>query len=119
MGVLELDSVSILPILALPANSVASSSIVGPRALHGPHHSAQKSTSTGSLAFKTSISKFASVNSLVLAPAMWSLPWLLTIKMPAQAASRTNGAILVSLNGRVKTAAIPIRCRGGEVGFRG
>jgi len=32
------------PIAALPSYSVASSSTIGPMSLHGPHHSAQKST---------------------------------------------------------------------------
>ena len=36
-----------LPTVTLPAYSVASASTVGPSRLHGPHHSAQKSTSTG------------------------------------------------------------------------
>ena len=34
--------------------------IAGAMALHGPHHSAKKSTSTGSVDFKTSLSKSAS-----------------------------------------------------------
>src|SRR6266550_8071410 len=36
----------------------------------GPHHSAQKSTRTGSREFKTSASKAASVKTSVLSPAM-------------------------------------------------
>src|SRR5580765_2327285 len=50
-----------LPTVTLPAYSVASASTVGPRRLHGPHHSAQKSTSTGGADFSTLSSKFPSV----------------------------------------------------------
>jgi hypothetical protein len=41
------------------------SSRIGPTARHGPHHSAQKSTKTGVLLFKTSASKVAVVTLLV------------------------------------------------------
>src|SRR5689334_23660701 len=51
-----------LPTVTLPAYSVASASTVGPSRLHGPHHSAQKSTSTGAPDFSTLSSKFPSVN---------------------------------------------------------
>jgi hypothetical protein len=37
---------------------------------HGPHHSAQKSTSTGTLESRTSDRKFALVKVTVSAPAM-------------------------------------------------
>src|SRR3546814_1738911 len=40
-------SVSTLASSKAPLNSAASFSRIGPSALHGPHHSAQKSTSTG------------------------------------------------------------------------
>src|SRR4051794_30633325 len=51
-----------------PANSVASSSSAGPIILHGPHHSAQKSTSTGEvlLASNTLLGKLLSVTATVL-----------------------------------------------------
>src|SRR5215471_523430 len=51
-----------LPTVTLPAYSVASASTVGPSRLQGPHHSAQKSTSTGAPDFSTLSSKFVSVN---------------------------------------------------------
>src|SRR5450631_2894714 len=44
-----------------PFSSAAISSSTGPIILHGPHHSAQKSTTTGPLAPFTSASKLASV----------------------------------------------------------
>src|SRR5690348_17814072 len=37
---------------------------------HGPHHSAQKSTSTGTSEFRTSLSQLASVKVRVFAPAI-------------------------------------------------
>jgi hypothetical protein len=41
------------------------SSRIGPTARHGPHHSAQKSTKTGVLLFRTSASNVAVVTLLV------------------------------------------------------
>jgi hypothetical protein len=58
VGVFALSSIFILTTLTCPANSVESSSIKGDIILHGPHHSAQKSTTTGWVDFKTSASKF-------------------------------------------------------------
>src|SRR5690242_6191504 len=65
MGVALLRSTSILPILTLPAYSPASSSTMGAMARHGPHQAAQKSTNTGVSDFSTSLSKFASVTSII------------------------------------------------------
>src|ERR1051326_5804084 len=62
-----LSSTFTLPILSLPSYSSASSSRRGAIILHGPHHSAQKSTSTGVLALVTSVSKVASDNCDILA----------------------------------------------------
>src|ERR1700677_1315762 len=50
-----------LPIFTLPFISVAISSSAGPIMRHGPHHSAQKSTTTGSSDLMTSVSKLSSV----------------------------------------------------------
>src|ERR1700753_2605022 len=50
-----------LPTTALPSYSFAISSTTGPTMRQGPHHSAQKSISTGLSDFSTSSSKFASV----------------------------------------------------------
>ena len=60
-----LSSTLTFPTVDLPWKSCASSSMVGPRALHGPHHGAQKSTSVGVEAL-TSSSKFDSVISTAL-----------------------------------------------------
>src|SRR4051794_33937427 len=48
--------------------SVAISSRTGATILHGPHHSAQKSTRTGLSLPRTSVSKVESVTVLVAAP---------------------------------------------------
>src|SRR4051812_23110009 len=48
--------------------SPAISSSTGATILHGPHHSAQKSTSTGLSLCSTSLANVASVTVLVLAP---------------------------------------------------
>src|SRR5689334_23098159 len=58
------------PTVILPAYSAASASTVGERRLQGPHHSAQKSTSTGAPAFSTLSSKFPSVNVCTCSVAM-------------------------------------------------
>src|ERR1039458_8666883 len=50
---------------SLSANSTANFSSAGPIILHGPHPSAQKSTSTGPLAFSTSSAKLWSLTGLV------------------------------------------------------
>ena len=60
-GVAGLESTSIFVKLTLPAYSEATSSTIGAIILHGPHHSAQKSTSTGLSDFNTSASKEASL----------------------------------------------------------
>ena len=51
-----------LPITALPSSSVATASTCGAIMRHGPHHSAQKSTSTGVDDFSTACWKLSSVN---------------------------------------------------------
>src|SRR4051812_10557854 len=58
-----------LAIVSLSACSAAISSSTGATILHGPHHSAQKSTSTGLSLPRTSLAKLASVTVTVL-PAM-------------------------------------------------
>src|SRR5271154_325661 len=50
-----------LTILTLPLSDLEISSRAGEIIRHGPHHSAQKSTTTGPLAFSTSVSNVASV----------------------------------------------------------
>src|SRR5437899_3089643 len=70
MAVWPLSSTLSLPTLALPAYSDAMVSMVGPIWRHGPHHSAQKSTSTGSGDLSTSLSNAASVKINVLLPAI-------------------------------------------------
>src|SRR5207247_172404 len=63
-----LASTSSLPTLTRPLYSSAIESMGGARARQGAHHAAQKSTSTGVLAFTTSDSKLVSVISTVFAP---------------------------------------------------
>src|SRR5919204_1716383 len=55
-----------LAIVSFPLCSSATSSSTGEIILQGPHHSAQKSTSTGVLAWSTSVSNVASVTALAL-----------------------------------------------------
>src|SRR5579863_9642728 len=50
-----------LTIFTLPLSELEISSSAGAIIRHGPHHSAQKSTTTGSLALSTSVSNVASV----------------------------------------------------------
>src|SRR5690606_27808550 len=51
------SSILSLAIVTLPDNSAEISSSAGAIILHGPHHSAQKSTTTGSEACRTWVSK--------------------------------------------------------------
>src|SRR5690606_19150890 len=64
-------STSTFPTTAFPSNSELISSITGPNILHGPHHSAQKSTTTGLSDFKTTSSKVASVISNAIILLFW------------------------------------------------
>src|SRR3954469_22649329 len=81
-GVAGLWSMLILAIFSLPSRFCAISSSAGAIILQGPHHSAQKSTSTGPDAFRTSVSKEL------------SLTWVVLIGIPllmAHAASGRDG----------------------------
>src|SRR5690349_7407916 len=60
-------------ILTLPWSSLESSSSTGAIARQGPHHSAQKSTRTGSLEDRTSSPKLASETWVVIEIAFWVL----------------------------------------------
>src|SRR5271166_58385 len=60
-AVLGFSSTLSLTILTLPLSDLEISSKAGAIMRQGPHHSAQKSTTTGSLALSTSLSKVASV----------------------------------------------------------
>src|ERR1700754_2621318 len=55
------SSMLILAIVTFPPSSVDSSSSAGAIMRHGPHHPAQKSTTTGFLELRTSVWKEASV----------------------------------------------------------
>src|SRR5690349_5580645 len=59
-------SASSLTMRARPSYSLASSSSTGAIRWHGPHHSAQKSTSTGTSLARTSSAKVASVTLAVM-----------------------------------------------------
>ena len=59
------SSVFNLTIFNLSPCSLEISSKIGPTAQHGPHHSAQKSTNTGVVLFKTTCSKSAAVTLVV------------------------------------------------------
>src|SRR4051794_5870736 len=64
-----------LAIVSLSPCSAAISSSTGATILHGPHHSAQKSTRTGLSLPRTSLAKLSSVTFTVL-PAMGRTPCL-------------------------------------------
>src|SRR6201747_1941486 len=72
------SSMFTLATVILSAYSPAISSRTGATCLHGPHHSAQKSTSTGPSACSTSAAKLASVTVLVFWPMAhsWVGSWL-------------------------------------------
>ncbi len=65
LGAIGFSSILTLAMVSLPAFSLAISSSAGLICLQGPHHSAQKSTSTGPSAFSTSFSKVSSVTAWV------------------------------------------------------
>src|SRR5690348_7000911 len=73
MAMSRLLSVSTLPTFTFPAYALASLSIVGASIRQGMHHSAQKSTSTGVSARRTSASKFSSLNSFTFSLAIMRL----------------------------------------------
>ena len=64
-----------LPIFTLPSYSSASSSRSGAIILHGPHHSAQKSTSTGTGDCKTCCAKFSCVSVTINGEAIRQMEW--------------------------------------------
>src|SRR5882672_10254521 len=64
------SSMFTFPILMRPWNSSANSSRIGAIILQGPHHSAQKSTSTGVDDCKTSAGKFCCVKGTMLGDAI-------------------------------------------------
>src|SRR5581483_3059770 len=74
-GVAGLWSMLILTIFTLPSSCWPISSSAGAIALQGPHHSAQKSTSTGPEAFRTSASNEVSLTWVVLM-LIPSYPWI-------------------------------------------
>src|SRR5260370_33740259 len=82
MAVLPFASTSSLPTFTLPAYSPATTSIVGAICRHGPHHSAKKSTRTGTSARSTSWSNVASEKFNVLTPVISSPDLSLNIRIP-------------------------------------
>src|SRR5918998_3553140 len=79
-GVIGLVLVSILTKVTLSLCALASSSMMGETCLHGPHQSAQKSTTTGLVDLSTTSEKVASVTSAT-AP----IPQLLAFVSPRRA----------------------------------
>src|SRR4051794_9193002 len=77
-GVCGFSSILTFATVTRPSISVASSSRNGAIILHGPHHSAQKSTSTGSLARSTTASKLLSLTGVGFIPNS-SIQWLATL----------------------------------------
>src|ERR1043166_5570210 len=92
-GTSEFSSMFILPTETRPSYSAAIASTVGARRRHGPHHSAQKSTSvTPDL---ISVSKLLSVNVLTLSDAIVS-PWRSRKDLPSSYRARAlrHGALI-------------------------
>src|SRR3954453_13805219 len=67
-GVCGFSSILTFATVTRPSISAANSSRNGATILHGPHHSAQKSTSTGSLARSTTVSKLLSLTAVGFIP---------------------------------------------------
>jgi hypothetical protein len=102
-GLSGFSSTLTFTILTLPAYSAASSSSAGPIWRQGPHHSAQKSTTTGMADLRTSASKVASVTATVFAPMVVSPGRELSAAEPRQApggrqgiAARSSAALTIS-----------------------
>src|SRR6185312_1842281 len=74
-GVCWFWSMFTLTTRSLPSYCWANSSSIGAMALHGPHHSAQKSSSTGVSDFSTSCSKASSLT-WVIRSLTGKSPWL-------------------------------------------
>src|SRR3954471_14915363 len=98
---------------SLPSYSVAKSSRMGAISLHGPHHSAQKSTRTGWSEELISSSKVASVSAVrligsgsLLDPAAWYLPapetFPILVRIPSQ-----EGDGLLPVGRRLRLALQP------------
>src|SRR6266704_5460409 len=91
LGISWFSSTLTLATLSLPEYSLATSSSTGAIALHGPHHSAQYSTRTGTSDFRTSGSKVASLtwwmNSLIASSARRGFA-ADAARFPCQGASR-------------------------------
>ena len=68
-------SVSSLASTTFPSRAVAAFSMMGPSARHGAHHSAQKSTTTGIVAERSTTSslKVASVTSMAVIPKAYAV----------------------------------------------
>src|SRR5688572_5573535 len=99
-GIVGFSSTFSLATVARPSNSVASASTVGASRRQGPHHSAQKSTSTTPLFFSSS--KLLSVNVLTFSDA---IRYLLPLSLNPHAAC----CALVNVN------VLPCRCIPREI----
>src|SRR5271154_274286 len=88
VGACGFSSILTLATVSLPALSAARSSRKGAIILHGPHHSAQKSTRTGPSALSTSVSKLLSVTAVGFIASFLSLKFGCDIRCGKKAASR-------------------------------
>src|SRR5436309_11955915 len=101
-----------LATFSLPAYEVATSSSIGAIILHGPHHSAQKSTSTGSLDFSTCSSNWSSLTWAIAALTFFS-DWLL-FTSSLRRLTRAS-ATLPPLRGQDRAAAWHISAQAPEL----
>src|SRR5579864_2891576 len=81
-------------------------SMVGDIMRHGPHHSAQKSTKTGTSELRTSLSQAASVKVKVFAPAMFSILYCYQMLKPPKGFSLLEAA---GITGCIRTPKLPTR----------
>src|SRR3546814_16103952 len=100
--------------LALPAYSAASWSGAGAIILQGPHHCAQKSTSTGSSDWRTALSKSASV-AWITVSLIGNL--LITAKLGRSPAGIKRVAQSPGADRQSEIGKAPVRERGGKNGL--
>src|SRR4051794_22261224 len=109
-----LSSTLSLPMVNLPRCSVAISARVGAIILHGPHHSAQKSTSTGVSEPARVSSNVASERLRMSSATGASFPEVGRVYRPGLHSNADGGGVIPERRGRLSTAGVGDR-GGGRV----